>query len=367
MTDSVEELIKFIQIGARLDLKAVALEHILGLTGSESGIATLIQHQILLVSLIALLDDSHFPTAKDSSLCLVNISANEKAAERLIDLEIPTNCPPLQSPPDNIVNTVLKFIFDPESKIADPCCMILSNLTRPSHLFETVIDGIQKSGKSFDEIISVFTKKQYNRVGANLHYLGPVLSNLSQSGRVRRYILDKNKCVVQRLLPFTEYRESLVRRGGVVGTLKNCCFESDFHDWLLSEEVDILPRFLLPLAGNEEFDEEDNDKLPLDLQYLPDNKIREEDPDIRCMLLEGLTQLCSKRHNREFIRDKNTYVILRELHKWEKDRKALLACENLVDILIRVEEEIGADNLKEIEVPEHLHEGFKKADEEFLK
>lgn len=53
------------------------------------------------------------------------------------------------------------------------------------------------------------------------------------------------------------------------------------------------------------------------------------------MLLEAITQLVTNRRNREFIRDKNTYVILRELHKWEKDKKALAACENLVDILIR--------------------------------
>lgn len=243
--------------------------------------------------------------------------------------------------------------------------MILSNLSRTNH--EKVIDFIEKSDKTFDEIINIFTKKQYSKVGANLHYLGPVLSNLSQSSRVRKYILDKDKCVIQRLLPFTEYKDSLIRRGGVVGTLRNCCFETDFHEWLLGEDVDILPRFLLPLAGNEEFDEEDNEKLPLDLQFLPEDKQREEDPDIRCMLLEALTQLCSQRKNREFIRDKNTYVILRELHKWEKDKKVLLACENLVDILIRTEEEIGEDDLKKIEVPEDLKEGFNKADEEFLK
>ena len=35
------------------------------------------------------------------------------------------------------------------------------------------------------------------------------------------------------------------------------------------------------------------------------------------------------------MREKNVYVILREYHKWEKDKNILLACENLVDILIR--------------------------------
>lgn len=121
----------------------------------------------------------------------------------------------------------------------------------------------------------------------------------------------------------------------IVGTIKNCCFEIEHHKWLLSEEIDILPKLLLPLADNTEFDEEDNDKLPLELQYLPELKQREDDPDLRCMLLEAITQLCALKESRNFIREKNAYVILRELHKWEKDKKALLACENLVDILIR--------------------------------
>ncbi|KAJ8949189.1 hypothetical protein NQ318_021682 [Aromia moschata] len=367
MSDPLKELIKFVQIGARLDLKVAAVEHILGLTGTEDGIKVIIDLSQLLVSLISLLDDQNLPVAKDASLCLINISANEKGATVLLDVDVNKDCPPLQTPPENIVNQTLKHIFNPESSLADQCCMILSNLSRPSHLIQKVVDLTEKSGKTFDEIINIFTKKQYNRKGAKLNYLGPVLSNLSQSHQVRMYILDKDKCVIQRLLPFTEYADSVVRRGGIVGTLKNCCFETDFHEWLLSEEVDVLPRLLLPLAGNEEFDEEDNDKLPLELQYLPENKVREDDPDIRCILLEAITQLVAKRPNREFIRDKNTYVILRELHKWEKDKKALAACENLVDILIRTEEEIGEENLKEVDVPHHLHEDFKKMDEERLK
>lgn len=60
----------------------------------------------------------------------------------------------------------------------------------------------------------------------------------------------------------------------------------EYHNWLLSEEVDILPRLLLPLAGNTEYDEEDNDKLPLELQYLPEDKKREDDPDIRCFNIQ---------------------------------------------------------------------------------
>ena len=66
---------------------------------------------------------------------------------------------------------------------------------------------------------------------------------------------------------------------------------TDAHEWLLGEDVDILPHLLLPLAGPEEFDEEDMDKLPPDLQYLEETKKREEDADIRQMLLEALLQV----------------------------------------------------------------------------
>ncbi|CAH0548664.1 unnamed protein product [Brassicogethes aeneus] len=362
----VKEIVKFLHIGARLDLKALALENILGLTGTDDGLKVILDIPQILVCLISLLGDRSLPISKDSALCLVNISANEKGATKLIDLDVKGNCPPMQSPPDDIVKCTLKYIFDSESFIADQSCMILSNLTRPLHLAEKVIDLILNTGKNFDDIVNIFTKNDYNKNGAKLDYLGPVLSNLSQSSRVRKVFLDREKCVIQRLLPFTEYKESVVRRGGIVGTLKNCCFEEEYHEWLLSDEVDILSRLLLPLAGNEEVDDEDNDKLPLDLQYLPEDKVRESDPDIRCILLEALTQLCVKKQNREFVRNKNTYIILRELHKWEKCRKALLACENLVDILIRTEEEIDKENLKDVEVPEDMHEKFHKMDEDFI-
>lgn len=78
-----------------------------------------------------------------------------------------------------------------------------------------------------------------------------------------------------------QYKESIVRRGGVVGTLKNCCFDIENHEWLLGSDTDILSYLLLPLAGPEEFSDEDNEKLPIDLQYLPETKKRESDPDIR--------------------------------------------------------------------------------------
>ncbi len=74
-----------------------------------------------------------------------------------------------------------------------------------------------------------------------------------------------------------------------------CLPLSGSHSWLLSEEVDILPSLLLPLAGPEQFEgeEEKVEQLPEDLQYLPDDKQREPDADIRKMLVESVMKVCS--------------------------------------------------------------------------
>lgn len=54
----------------------------------------------------------------------------------------------------------------------------------------------------------------------------------------------------------------------------------------------MLPNLLLPLAGPEELDDDEMQKLPIDLQYLSDDKKREPQADLRIILLESLLQVC---------------------------------------------------------------------------
>lgn len=82
------------------------------------------------------------------------------------------------------------------------------------------------------------------------------------------------------------------------------------------------------------------DSCFVSIQYLPADKRREEDPDLRKMLLDSLLQLCATRPLREHLRAKGVYEVLREYHKWESgnkpiERPLVLSCENVVDILIR--------------------------------
>ncbi|XP_072749962.1 protein HGH1 homolog [Anoplolepis gracilipes] len=364
--ESLQEISEYLCRNTRLDLKVIALKHILGVTVTADGREFLLKIPEILKQLVILVQDSADPIRKDAALTLVNITGDEAGTNAMLIISESSNSMKEQEYSLNLIKVCIRNMMDKSSILADPCCMILSNMTRLLYLVDRIVALIEQSGYTWDAIVAAFTAKQYNTTGAKLHYLGPVFSNLSQSSYVRSYLMDRDRCVIQRLLSFTEYSDSIIRRGGVIGTLKNCTFDTKNHDWLLSSEVDLLSHLLLPLAGPEEFDDEDNDKLPINLQYLPETKTRESDPDIRLMLLEALNQLCATKVAREILREKNAYIILRELHKWEKDKSCLLACENVVDILIKTEEEIGLDNLKEVDVPSEYTEKFQKISKDFI-
>ena len=74
-------------------------------------------------------------------------------------------------------------------------------------------------------------------------------------------------------------------------------------------------------------------------------------------------QLCALKPCRQLIKDKNTYVILRELHKWEKDPAVLGALESLIQLLIADEPEPGMENLREVQIPPDIEDRLDKEKE----
>ena len=68
-------------------------------------------------------------------------------------------------------------------------------------------------------------------------------------------------------------------------------------------------------------------------------------------------QLCSTLKCREIIRNKNVYVIFRELHKWETDAACIVALENLVSVLISDEHGMDFDK---VDIPEEIEQKLNK-------
>ncbi|XP_013379212.1 protein HGH1 homolog isoform X2 [Lingula anatina] len=348
----LDEVIPFLSHKSRGDVKAIAIDYVTGLTGTSEGRTLLCSRDVYLEAVAGLLQDDIQSISKQAYKALVNLTAEDLVCPKLLSLKTKPN----------LLQELMKYVCNPESELADEACMLLSNLSRPLDCAKKMVEVIQKEKETlgFDKLIQVFCTEGYNPK-AKLHHLGPFLCNLTQIPEARQFILNKDGCVIQRLLPYTQYPESVVRRRGIVATLKNCSFETDNHQWLLSPQVDLLPHLLLPLAGPEEFDEEDNDKLPVELQYLEPTKTREPEPDIRVMLIEAVHQLCATKEGREYLKDKNAYIILRELHNWEKNEAVIEACEDVVSILIGDEPAPEHANLKEVEIPADIQEKLNKA------
>ena len=179
--------------------------------------------------------DSQEAIAKDAYLAVVNLSGEHETCSRLLSYE---------TEPD-FLTFLLQYILKPDAVFADICCQILSNMSRfegcAAKIIRTMIDKNETVG--FNKLIQVFCRENYNKF-AKLHYLGPLLSNLTQIKDARLALLDKDHCVIQRLFPYTEYADSVVRRGGIVGALKNCCFETGEPFTAVASLVSIHPSIL---------------------------------------------------------------------------------------------------------------------------
>merc|ERR1719210_2345821 len=109
--------------------------------------------------------------------------------------------------------------------------MTLSNLTIDKISCTEVWRFFRDNKISLTEIVDTLCqRKSESEKQARLHYLGPLLSNLSQLAEVREGLLQDECQLLQKLLSFTDYRESSVRRGGVIGAVRNCVFDTDVHE-----------------------------------------------------------------------------------------------------------------------------------------
>ncbi|KAF3822838.1 hypothetical protein GH733_008212 [Mirounga leonina] len=379
----VAKLLPFLAPGARADLQAEAVRHVLALTGSGPGRALLAGQAALLRALVELAAAAAPAPARDAARALVNLAAEPGLHERLLEAE-----PALPA-------RLLGRALDPAWPWAEEAAAALANLSRepaPCAALMAALEAEEPGESGLERLVRALCTPDYN-ARAPLHYLGPVLSNLSQRPAARAFLLDRERCVVQRLLPLTQFSDSSVRRGGVVGTLRNCCFEHRHHEWLLGPQVDILPFLLLPLAGPEDFSEEEMERLPADLQYLPPDKQREPDADIRKMLLEAIMLLTATASGRQQVRNQGAYLILRELHSWEPEPDVQVTCEKLIQVgarlvgkgggcpwcasqmltclpgwqvLIGDEPEPGMENLLEVQVPEDVERQLQQLDHQQL-
>ncbi|XP_036597417.1 protein HGH1 homolog [Trichosurus vulpecula] len=362
IADVAQEFVTFLTQGSPPNIQAEAARYVLGLTGSETGRSLLASQKGLLQALAKLLEAPPGAAAGavgDAWRTLVNLCAEPSIHGSLL-----AALPGLPS-------QLLARALAPNWPWAGEAAAALANLSREAGAFRELLEdgGLESaSDKTYQEpglarLVTALTTPGYNP-HAPLHYLASLLSNLSQLPEARDFLLDPNRHLIQRLLPLIHCPDSAVRRMGVVGTLRNCCFEHRSHEWLLGPQVELLTFLLMPLAGPEEFSEDEMDRLPIDLQYLPPEKEREPDADIRKMLIETIMLLTATAPGRKLVKDQGAYLVLRELHNWERDPNVRLACEKLIQVLIGDEPEAGMENLLEVSVPPDVEQRLQQLDQQ---
>jgi hypothetical protein len=227
MSDQLQDLFSFLSLDSRVDLKTIALDYILGLTGSDGGRAMIKASPPVIRLLLQLTSDKQQAAiSKDANLILLNLSSSGDVAEVMLDLDV--------------VPILLVYLVNPEYAHSDAVCMTLSNLTQSEKGSELFLTAIMKSEHSATastptsaaaaavpslyQLVDIFDRKGYNK-HANFHYLATVFLNITQLSLARQLFLDRKKCILPRLIPYTQFYESEIRRGGIAGLLRNLCFE----------------------------------------------------------------------------------------------------------------------------------------------
>ncbi|ORX53514.1 DUF383-domain-containing protein [Hesseltinella vesiculosa] len=255
-----------------LEVRAIALHHLIGFTTSSSEYQPILisKRETLCKDLKQLVQEDPI-TAHDALKGLINLSSDPRIQQELDD--------------EAFLEYLCLLIRVPKSVVADPACMLLSNMTKNESTCRKLLElktnafpGLSDSEWMMDQLVEAFHKghlKAYNEQ-AEFDFLASVFSNISGLHAGRMFFLKDapdGLAPITKLQIFTE-DANVIRRGGVITVIKNCCFETREHERLLDvNKLNTLPFILLPLCGNEEYDMEEFEQFPEEIQLLGDDKV----------------------------------------------------------------------------------------------
>mmetsp|Transcript_324 Transcript_324/g.455 ORF Transcript_324/g.455 Transcript_324/m.455 type:complete len:445 (+) Transcript_324:123-1457(+) len=280
---------------------------------------------------------------------LANMTRTERGAIELCGRSMPDQALPTSQASDEILKN--------GENVKPTMELLLSRFLQKSYIKEKEPQNEEKDddetedkNKSVDDI-SIKPDDPYQHFSA-------VLMNASQIEKGRKFLMRisssdgkkvKSSSVLQRMI--SELRSTNpVRRRGIAGTVKNCCFEKDSSWWLINE-VNIIQNMLYPLAGPEELDVDEKRGMDPDLWLEGPDKVRESDQVTRLLLVEAILMLCATgRKPRESIRLQKTYIILKMMDMVEESEEISERINECVQFLRRDEEgtaEGSSDNFVE--------------------
>ncbi|KAK4671095.1 Protein hgh1 [Podospora pseudoanserina] len=345
MPTELEELVGFIA-HPNPQIRLVAIENLVPYSVSDPSIFK--RENLTSVKHLKFLIRDHPKIAEHALTILINLTADASVVEFVASDE-------------KFLGIALGLLVDPKEPNANLLAMLLANMTKWDGL-KDIISRKQPAPESLhsdelvlNQLMDLFVKGadgSYNK-HADYDYLAYALADLSKHEEIRRFFLSEQEydsvLPLNKIKVFTEHKSD-IRRKGVANIIKNVAFDVPSHPKFLDEDqINILPYLLLPIVGNEQYDEDEMlDMLP-DLQLLPPDKQRDTDNNNIQTHIETLTLLTTTREGRDLMRNVKVYPVIRETHLRVEDDGVREACERLVNVIMADEAEHGAEKAIEEE------------------
>ncbi|KAL3511133.1 hypothetical protein ACH5RR_030534 [Cinchona calisaya] len=323
MATQLEELLGFLSSPSP-PVKKAAVDIVRDYTGSEDGLQMLGKYcGVVLPSLFRLLAEKK-EVSEPAAQALVNLSQNSDLAKKMVDV--------------GIITTVMDILYKKDCEITQLLVMLLVNLTQ----LDAGIDSLLQSGDEkmqglfIMKLVRSFCTSSSERKGDPFEHVASVLVNISKKEAGRKLLLDPKRGLLKQIIRQFDSTSPL-RKKGVSGTIRNCCFEAEnqLQNFLLISEF-LWPALLLPVAGNKIYSEQDTSKMPLELaSALSIEREPVADPEIRVQALEAIYLLVLQEAGRRAFWSVNGPRILQVGYEDEEHPKVMEAYEQIGALLIQ--------------------------------
>ncbi|MBA0689230.1 hypothetical protein Goari_006965 [Gossypium aridum] len=331
MATELEELIGFLSAPSP-PVKKAAVDIVRDLTGSEDGLHSLSNYaNTVLPSLSRLLSDDK-EVSEPAAEALVNLSQNAGLAAKMVEM--------------GLIKIAMDMLYKLGSSITQLLVMLLVNLTQLddgiSSLLQIGDDKMQ--GLYVMKLVRSFCRSSETSASHSFvtplqddpfDLVGSILVNISKKEEGRKMLLDPKRGLLKQIIRQFD-SSSLLRKKGVSGTIRNCCFEAEnqLQNLLLISEF-LWPALLLPVAGNKIYGEQDTSKMPLELgSALSIDREPVKDPEIRVQALEAIYLIALQEAGRRALWSVNGPRILQVGYEDEEDPKVMEAYEQIGSLLV---------------------------------
>lgn len=322
MANELEELLDFL-CSPSPSVKKAAVDIVRGLTGSEDGLQSLSKYsKIALPSLARLLSENK-EVSEPAAEALVNLSQNSELAGKMVQM--------------GMIKTAMDLLYKPDSSITRLLVMLLVNLTQLDYGISSLlqVEDEQIQGLYVMKLVRSFCRSSSEASDDPFEHVGSILVNISKKEAGRKILLDPKRGLLKQIVRQFD-SSNYLRKKGVSGTIRNCCFEAEhqLQNLLLISEF-LWPALLLPVAGNKVYKEEDTSKIPLELaSALRIEREPVDDPEIRIQALESIYLITLQEAGLRAFWSVNGPRVLQVGYEDEGDPKVMEAYEQVGSLLV---------------------------------